>query len=304
VPVVASAKEAQYGGEFFAGIAEGSRRSADRVAALIVGLFAPRSIVDVGGGTGHWAAAFIDHGVSETLTVDGPWVPQDVRVVSPDRFREQDLAAMQAIGGQFDLALCLEAAEHLPESAAPGLVEALTDAAPVIVFSAALPGQGGDGHINERLPSYWAALFAARGYACHTGLRSRIWRDEAIEVWYRQNLLCFVRQSELPRWRGVLGDAVAPDDPRLDVAHPELLARHKANAERLAAYADRLEADVRRLEREAGELRSEIDRGRADLRQRTRELELVVTSRPWRTWKAISRPFRRLLRQRNLTSSS
>ncbi len=271
----------QYGREFFAGIAEGSRRSADEVVALIFTIFSPNSIVDVGGGAGYWAAAFLERGVRDVLTIDGPWVPQAARVIPADRFLEHDLSQPLTLDRNFDLGLCLETAEHLPATAAPGLVRALTDAAPVVVFSAAQPGQGGDGHINERLPSYWAGLFADRGYVCYSDLRTRIWNDEAVEVWYRQNLLCFIRQSELHRWRDVLNEPRKVGSPLLDVAHPDLVLRHQLRAERLESYAQRLERDLQRTQS---------------------ELARVEHSRVWRAWQKVSRPLQRLRKINPLTS--
>jgi hypothetical protein len=271
-----------YGPSFFARIDEGSRRSAEAIAPLLLELFSPTSIVDVGAGGGHWAAACLAAGVLDVLAIDGPWAPQSTRQTPAGEFLEHDLSAPLVLDRTFDLALCLETAEHLPASAAPGLVQALTDAAPVVVFSAALPGQGGDGHINEQPASYWAGLFADRGYACFADLRRRIWNDGTAEVWYRQNVLCFVRRSELARWGAGLTAPIAADDPLLDVAHPALLARHKARADDLEAYARRLEGDAERL-REA-------------LAQTRAELGGVYNSRTWKVSQFVAGPIRRLRR--------
>lgn len=255
-----------YGEAFFAGIEEGARRSADIIAPLLLELFRPKSVVDVGGGGGLWGAAFLARGVPDVLTVDGPWVPTSARAVPPERFLEHDLSTPLALDRTFDLALCLEAAEHLPPSAAPELVRTLTAAAPVVVFSAALPGQGGDGHANEQPPSYWARLFQDRDYECFPNLRRRAWDAADIEPWYRQNLLCFVRRSETARWRPVLGAPAEQSDGPLDIAHPELLARHKHRGDQLEAYA-------RRLEGECSALREELEATRRSLRSSEAELE-------------------------------
>jgi hypothetical protein len=190
--------------------------------------------------------------------------------------------------------MSLEAGEHLPPAQAPELVGALTEAAPLVLFSAAVPGQGGDGHINEQPPSYWANLFFQRGYVCFADLRRRLWRADSVEVWYRQNMFCYVRGDDLDRWAGVLRDRIEPGDPMLDVVHPELLARQKARADHLAEYAERLQG-------EASCLRDERDVREFELRQCERKLRDVVESRAWRTWQAVSGPYYRL-RNRNLKS--
>jgi SAM-dependent methyltransferase len=275
-----SAVEALYGAAFFAGIEEGARPSAEAMAPLLLDLFAPRSILDVGGGGGHWAAAFMARGLDDVLTVDGPWVPLAARAVPPDRFLEHDLTKPLKLERTFDLALCLEAAEHLPAAAAPGLVRALTEAAPVVVFSAALPGQGGEGHVNEQPPSYWAGLFAASDYVCLPDLRRQVWDNQAIKVWYRQNLLCFVRRSTLARWSPRLGAPSEESGALLDVAHPELLVQHKQRGDRLEAYAQR-------LEEEAAALRDDVAAVRWTLAERQAELDATLDRRMGRAWRRV-----------------
>ncbi len=68
-------------------------------------------------------------------------------------------------GYAFDLVICTETGEHLPESAADTLVGTVTKAAErMIVWSAAPPGQDWPGHINMQPPAYWLAKFSARGW--------------------------------------------------------------------------------------------------------------------------------------------
>jgi hypothetical protein len=168
-------------------------------------------------------------------------------------------------------------AEHLPPASAPLLVRALTEAAPIVVFSAALPGQGGDGHVNEQLPSYWARLFDDCGYACYSDLRTRIWRNERVEVWYRQNLLCFVAKSSTLRLASVLKEFRGPDSELLDVAHPALLLRHAQRADGLQRYAERVEREIAKDSRELAAVK--------------RILLSIVNSPPWRLWQRVSRRF-------------
>ena len=100
----------------------------------------------------------------------------------------------------FELAQSLEVAEHLDHIFAANFVQLLTSLADVVLFSAAIPYQGGVCHINEQPPAYWAELFAKQGYVCLDFLRPSIWGDESVLWWYRQNLLVFVhkdRQAQL-----------------------------------------------------------------------------------------------------------
>ncbi len=152
--------------------------------------FKPASMVDIGCGEGWFARAFSGWGCDAQgfdVTVETPRTENTGG--APARFRHFDLATSR-VGtvGPVDLALCVEVAEHLPEERAPYLVGLLVRSAPIVVFSAATPGQGGHGHLNEQPPSYWAALFAEHGYVFNQDIRDEIHDDERIAFWYRQNL--------------------------------------------------------------------------------------------------------------------
>lgn len=158
-----------------------------------------RRVVDVGCGEGWWAQACADAGC-EVIGIDGSYV-----ATSPlgDRFLPHDLAQPLPahLAGRFDLALCLEVAEHLPASRADGLIADLCSLAPVVLFSAAIPGQGGVGHINEQWPDYWTSRFNGHGYWVSGALRWALWEVAAVEPWYQQNLLVAARDTvaaELP----------------------------------------------------------------------------------------------------------
>ena len=74
-------------------------------------------------------------------------------------------------------------------------MEWLSASSDIVVFSAAIPGQGGKGHINERRCSYWQNLFSQQGFKRHDILRNKIIHDEAIPFWYRQNLFVFAKPT-------------------------------------------------------------------------------------------------------------
>ncbi len=143
----------------------------------------PQSVLDVGCGIGAWCDAFPD-----SVTTLGIDQRAGSEVSGP--YRHVDLTAPFAVG-RFDLALCLEVAEHLPESAAAGLVESLVAAAPVVLFGAAIPGQHGTGHVNCQWPDWWAARFAAHGYRQYDCVRHRVWDDDRVAYWYAQNTFLY-----------------------------------------------------------------------------------------------------------------
>jgi hypothetical protein len=85
---------------------------------------------------------------------------------------------------KYDLAICLEVAEHLPVSSAGTLVDSITRASDLILFSAAIPLQTGTHHINEQWQDYWAALFDQRGFVASDIVRPAIWGRPDVRWWY------------------------------------------------------------------------------------------------------------------------
>jgi len=207
--------------------------TADPSAAVIVpkllALAPVVSVLDVGCGTGGWVAAFLAQGVEDVLGVDGPWVAEDQLRIPRERFRRADLAAPLRFERRFDLALALEVAEHLPLERAEGFVADLLAAAPLVLFSAAIPGQGGEGHVNEQWPEWWAGRFARLGARCLDPFRHLLWHDERVAWWYRQNLVLFATDEALARWPAVA--ALSPHPQPLALVHPALWAIARRRAE-------------------------------------------------------------------------
>jgi len=189
--------ERLYPPEFYTEGADYTGFAARRVISILLELLTPRSVVDVGCGTGVWLAQFALFGVSDIWGVDGPHVRADELVIDPARFSSADLEQPLQVGREFDCAVSLEVAEHLSPVAAEPFVDSLTRLAPVVLFSAAIPFQGGIHHVNEQWQQYWANLFASRGYIPIDAIRPRLWDDERV-LWYtRQNTLLYVRRDHL-----------------------------------------------------------------------------------------------------------
>jgi SAM-dependent methyltransferase len=196
--------EAKYGGDFFRFLDATALRSARRIVPRVLELVRPARIVDVGCGQGGWLSVFLEHGVAEVLGVDGEWVDPANLLIPRERFRHRDLRQPLELGEAFDLAVSLEVAEHLPAERADGFVDSLARLAPVVLFSAAIPHQGGVGHLNEQWPDYWAERFARHGFVPVDVLRRELWDDGEVAWWYAQNVLLFVREerlAELPVFR-------------------------------------------------------------------------------------------------------
>ena len=166
--------EHEYSGDFYAYIDAGSRRSARAVAGLLLPEIKIGSLLDVGAGHGAWAAEWLAAGVGDALAVDGDYVRADQLAVPAKYFRAHDLAMPLDLGRRFDLVQSLEVAEHLPRARADLFVDNLVAHGDLILFSAAVPHQGGEHHVNEQPPQYWREKFAARGYQPFDFLRPRL----------------------------------------------------------------------------------------------------------------------------------
>ena len=176
---------------------EGSRRSAEAIVPLVLPLIQPQSIVDVGCGLGTWLSVFKAHGVKDVLGVDGEHVDQSMLQIPREQFVAFDLTRPIQINRQFDLVVSLEVAEHLPQQSAKIFIDSLSKLGPVILFSAAIPFQGGTDHLNEQWPDYWADYFKENGYEAIDCLRKKVWQDDKVEWWYGQNILVFSRKDYL-----------------------------------------------------------------------------------------------------------
>jgi Methyltransferase domain len=193
-----SAAITPYHDRFFGSQVTSSLASARAVIPIVLDLIKPRTIVDFGCGRGTWLKECQEWGVESILGLDGDYVDRKALLINQEDFQDVDLKRPIQLDRQFDLALCLEVAEHLPAKSARTLVDSLAAAAPVILFSAAMPGQGGTSHINEQWPLYWEQLFAERGMRKYDVVRPLIWHNRSISDCYRQNLYLFTADIDFP----------------------------------------------------------------------------------------------------------
>jgi SAM-dependent methyltransferase len=181
------------------------------VVPLLLQYIQPESVLDVGCGIGTWLKAFEENGIVDFLGMDGNHVDQRRLKISPVNFKIQNLTHPWDLHRRFDLAACLEVAEHLPASASELLVEMLVKHSDSILFSAAIPGQGGQNHLNEQWPAYWQTKFKTHGFYFHDIIRPLIWDNNDIQWWYRQNIFLVNKQPN--------------DKPMLSLVHPELFGK-------------------------------------------------------------------------------
>jgi len=185
-----------YGEEFFRewGATNEKYTSSARVITDVLWReFKPKRVADIGSGSGVYGKLFRDRG-AEVLSVDavipppaygfpGPVVIQDLRV------------PFENVWGSFDLTLCLEVAEHIPEASVDVFLGNLARFADLLVFSHAPERQGGAGHVNEQPKRYWIAKLASRGFAYDrpkTGRLMETWkREKPAFMWMAEHICVF-----------------------------------------------------------------------------------------------------------------
>jgi SAM-dependent methyltransferase len=227
-----------YNKDFYEDQQDGSLLSAREVWPVVFKYIQPASVIDIGCGVGTWLKALGERGLTDYLGVDGDYVQPEKLLIEKGKFAAHDLTRFYQASRKYDLAISLEVGEHLPEDKADELVKTLTQASDIVLFSAALPGQTGTYHINEQWPEYWAAKFSTQGYTAVDFIRKEIWTNTRIPIWYRQNMIMYIRTEllQLPAYPHLRAIADRTDATFLTRIHPELFLYYKNKMDALSTF--------------------------------------------------------------------
>jgi cyclopropane fatty-acyl-phospholipid synthase-like methyltransferase len=160
----------------------------------------PNSLIDIGCGVGAFLKAAEHLGVKEIQGLDGDYVPQNQLLIAQEKFQSVDLTldlTLKDFKKKYDVAICLEVAEHIPSQYSEIFVKNLTKCSDLILFSAAIPGQPGTNHINCQWPNYWNHLFKKFNYTMIDNIRRTIWDNEKISYWYAQNVFSVCKHEKI-----------------------------------------------------------------------------------------------------------
>lgn len=228
---------AQYTEQFYHAHKAGALSSARAVVPFVQQLLQPAAVVDVGCGSGAWLAVWRECGVTDVRGVDGAYVKPESLLIPAEQFTAHDLTQPLRLARQFDLVMSLEVAEHLPAEHAARFVQTLTALGPVVLFSAAIPQQGGVGHINEQWPQYWAELFTRFDYVAIDCLRRRCWHDPAVEWFYAQNMVLYAQRAFVAGHAALQRELINQSGPPPALVHPRKYLAELVAVEELRALA-------------------------------------------------------------------
>lgn len=217
-----------YNEAFYEGQARKSYHSAKSIIDAL-NTFIPKigSVLDVGCGVGTWLKAWKEkYPESEIQGIDCNEISEQFLYIKRSFIDIKNLEALSSLEDsycKYDLVESLEVGEHLPESSAEQYVNFLCNHGDLILFSAALPKQTGDHHINEQFPEYWNQLFQKNGFVCFDFLRQIIWNETSISWWYRQNILVFAKGDMVNKLKN---RGLTPCTTVNALYHPELVKMH------------------------------------------------------------------------------
>ena len=204
-----------YDAAFFSEWGRGNERYASSAAAIVDALhrlYRPKRLIDLGAGCGVYSHYFTAKG-TEVVTVDG--VVPAPEFSYPLAFEVRDLTVPFANPwGEFDLALCLEVAEHIPESLSGAFLDNILRFSDRLVLSAAQPGQEGHHHVNTQPKRYWVGRLAEKGFAYNrreTGrVQTALAQPGLFYRWMADPISVYERIKANPRPGDRLPFAVAP----------------------------------------------------------------------------------------------
>lgn len=183
-----------YSEEYFANAIDGgAAKSAPIIAADLIEAIHPRSVVDVGCGTGQLLMAFRDQQVPGRGL---EFAPAGIKICKSRGLDVQrfDIEHDQPVDWRADLVVSTEVAEHLPPHAADRYVDLLCGIAATVFITAAIPGSTGTDHVNEQPNSYWIEKFSRRGYQFmedQSHRWRREWKAKNVQDWYYASAMLF-----------------------------------------------------------------------------------------------------------------
>ena len=184
-----------YDADYYEKIEATMSLSAVVIAESILRYFNPKSVVDVGCGTGSLLVQFNN----KKINCMGLEYSNIALEMCRDRglnVKKFDIESGKLINTRADVVISTEVAEHLPADCASNYVDLLVNISDIVIITAATPGQGGTDHVNEQQNEYWIDKFYQRGFNYEKDLTMKLrqeWKDGNTESWYYLNAMVFAK---------------------------------------------------------------------------------------------------------------
>lgn len=170
-------------------------QQANQLGELLFDMYEPDSVVDMGCNSGIYLEPFLAKG----CLVKGFDIEECSGACVP--ITKQDLTEPFK-PGRYSLAICLETLEHIPDEKSEQVLSNLCSSSDKIIFSAAQPGAGGEGHVNLQPTSYWRKRFERMGFElCPLEMSfvcGRLKDKSGIMRWLLNNLMIFRKSISYP----------------------------------------------------------------------------------------------------------
>jgi len=182
-----------YGEKYYADMDRSQAlRDAEQLVDAIIDTYSPSSVVAFGCGTGRLLYPFSRKNI-EVYGIDASSIALEESQLPREYLEQHDLTQRYELNEEYDIALAIEILEHLPSDAADTAVASIAESAPVVLVSAATPGQGGTHHVNEQPSSYWIEKFENEGMQARPEISKEILSEIDLQdlEWIQDNLLVF-----------------------------------------------------------------------------------------------------------------
>lgn len=199
----------------------GSYLSALKLLEYIKVFYNFKSVIDFGCGMGTWCKAMEELGVPHVLGIDQHAYDPTYMLISSEKYMQYDLREELVLPYRTDIAVSVEVGEHIEKKYSKIFVQNLCLCSDLILFSAAMPFQGGTGHINEQSCSFWTELFQKYEYNAIDCIRPHFWNYEDIEIWYRNNCILYAKKN---LYEKIILNIPEENYP-LDIIHPAMMKR-------------------------------------------------------------------------------
>lgn len=176
-------------------IEEEEKPFADRLAKWIKSNLNPKSLIDIGCGPGLYVESLRD------LDISAVGIDLDSRVIGKEYLINKNILELN---NQYkaSIVLCLEMAEHIEEKYSDHIVKNVMECIEEgghLIWTAAVPGQGGIGHINCQPKKYWEDKFINLGLYRNHDLENNLlsYCKEGYHMgWFVNNLMIFTKSLD------------------------------------------------------------------------------------------------------------